>query len=383
MERTGVVQLWAGIAMLALCVLIGVVEGIAVFDVASVGYFLLWLLGFCAFLIGAPLAVAVNSSRDWIRRSITAIPVIGAALVAYLSPIQGGLAFILLVVSVGIAALKLSPPPVVTIIIGNSAVVAVSSAGRGPHGDGEADLVNVMLSAALYTLLQAVTAATVWSQERVADALEQLSVAHVELRGTSALLAESSRERERLRITRELHDVLGHQLSVLAVQLEVASHHADGQAREHVLRSRELAKNLLGDVRTVVGVQRDRSFDLPAALARVVDEVPRPQIHLTISPGIEVEDEQAATLVRAVQEIVTNSIRHSEAVTLWLDLSADPDTISLSARDDGRGAAHLVEGNGLCGLRERVRGHGGAVDVDPDDGFRIHLTLPVQLGVAP
>lgn len=381
MERTGVVQLWAGIAVLALCVLIGVVEGAAVFDVASVGYFLLWLLGFCAFLVGAPVAASVTPSRDWIRRTVAWVPIIGAALVAFLSPHQGGLAFILLVMSVGVAALQLSPPTVVAVIVGNSVVVLLTAAGLGPHVEGETNVANVLLSVALYSLLQGVTAAMVWSQERVADALEQLTVAHVELRGTSVLLVESSRERERLRIARELHDVLGHQLSVLTVQLEVAAHHADGQAREHVLRARELAKNLLGDVRVVVGIQRGRSFDLPAALARVVDEVPRPRIHLTISPDVEVEDDQAATMVRAVQEIVTNAIRHSDAVNLWLDLSVDSGAITLSARDDGRGTTHLVEGNGLRGLRERVQDHGGVVHLDPRDGFRVDLTLPVQLEV--
>lgn len=385
MERSAYVEMWSGAAMLALCVLIGVVEAFSVLDVAPTGYVVVWMVAFAVFIVGGPVAVvrSGNSAGPASRVALAAGPVLGAAAVAYLSPNPGGLAFILLMFSVSIAAIVFDPPVVVVLILANSLVVALNTAGLTPLRTDAAPVSDIVLNVALYAILQSVVAAMIWSQERVADALEQLSVAHVELRGTSVLLAESSRERERLRISRELHDLLGHQLSVLAVQLEVASHHADGESREYVMRSRELARHLLDDVRGVVGIERDRSFDLSSALARVVEEIPRPRVHLDVAPDLEPDDERASTLVRAVQEIATNTIRHSEAMNLWIRLESVGADARLTAVDDGAGAAHIVPGNGLSGLRERVEWCGGNVEVDGSDGFRVTVTVPVRQQVAP
>lgn len=385
MERTGHVQMWAGVAMLALCLFIGVIEGVLIAGAAPAGYTALWSLGLIAFLVGAPVAAAhASPSLGTGRRLLlAAVPVLGAALVVFLSANRGGLSYILLVVSVSIAALLLQLPAVIGVLVFNSTVVAVSAAGLGPLAPGSASATDIMVNAALYTMLQSVVVATIWTQAKVEDALEQLSVAHVELRGTSVLLAESSRERERLRISRELHDVLGHQLSVLAVQLEVASHHAEGEARGQVQRSRELARRLLDDVRGVVGVERDRAFDLPAALARVVEEIPRPRVHLDVEQGLCVDDDRSATLVRAVQEISTNSIRHSAAENLWLTLNDRGGAMVLTAHDDGAGGTTVVPGNGLAGLRERVAQHGGSMNVNSRSGVRVEVVLPAAEVVSP
>ena len=177
--------------------------------------------------------------------------------------------------------------------------------------------------------------------------------------------------------------VLGHQLTVLSVELEVASHRVEGPGREHVLRARGLAKELLGDVRSVVGTQRERQFDLPAALAKVTEEIPHPQVHLEIAPEVVPDDEHAATLVRAVQEIATNTIRHSQADNLWIWLTVDDGSLVLEAHDDGVGAATVTPGNGLRGLRERAEAVGGRVETDGTKGFRVQVALPVPQVVAP
>lgn len=216
----------------------------------------------------------------------------------------------------------------------------------------------------------------VWSQERVAEALRDVTIAHVELQSTSALLAESSQAQERLRISRELHDLLGHQLTVLSVELEVATHQVEGPAREHVVRARSLAKELLADVRSVVGTERQRPFDLPSALARVAEEVPHPRVHLDIDPDLPVGDGHAATLMRAVQEVTTNTIRHAEADNLWISLAVTEGMLRLDARDDGRGTARLAPGHGLNGLRERVEAQDGRVEVTGAPGFRVLVELP-------
>lgn len=384
MERNTRVQIGAGIAMLVLCLLIGAVEGSAVLRVGSWSYFAPWLAAFLVFLAGVVITTTRPTPPTAIGRlRLIAAPVLSAGVLVLLSPSRGGLSFILLVLSAAIAAMRLDVRGIGAVIGWNSVVVLATGAGLGPLAGDPNPPFEQFLMVFLYALLQAASAAMVWSQQRVEEALQDLSVAHVELRSTSALLAESSQARERLRISRELHDVLGHQLTVLSVELEVASHRVEGPGREHVLRARGLAKELLGDVRSVVGTQRERQFDLPAALAKVTEEIPHPQVHLEIAPEVVPDDEHAATLVRAVQEIATNTIRHSQADNLWIWLTVDDGSLVLEAHDDGVGAATVTPGNGLRGLRERAEAVGGRVETDGTKGFRVQVALPVPQVVAP
>lgn len=377
MERNSRVQIGAGVAMLALCVLIGVVEGGAVLQAASWSSFVPWLAAFLVFLVGVVLATARRTPPTTRGRLLLlAAPVLSSGVVVLLSPSRGGLSYILLVLTAAIASMHLDVRGIGAVIGWNSAVVLAAGVGLGPLVDEPNPLVEVLLTTFLYALLQAASAAMVWSQQRVEETLQDLSVAHVELRSTSALLAESSQARERLRISRELHDVLGHQLTVLSVELEVASHQVDGPGREHVRRARAMARELLTDVRSVVGSERQRSFDLPTALAEVTEEIPHPRVRLAIEPGLAVDDEQAAVVVRVVQEVATNTIRHAQADNLWISLGDVDGTLRLEAHDDGRGAARVVPGHGLDGLRERVESLGGRVSFDGSAGFRVRAELP-------
>lgn len=382
MERTGRVLFMAGTAMLALALLIGAVEGIQVLDAGSWAYFVPWLVAYVVCL-GALVRASVVR-RPPTRGGVVLLlapAVLATSALVLLSPNRNGMASILLVIVAATAALHLSPRAVSGVILAQSLVIAASAGGLGPLAPGGTHPVEVLLSVLLYGLLQAGSAGTVWSQERVAEALQEVSVAHVELRGTSALLAESSQAAERLRISRELHDVLGHQLTALALELEIASHRAEGPERDHVLRARGMAKGLLSDVRAVVGTERHRSFDLEQTLSEVVGDVPRPRTHLEVHSDLDLADEHATALVRAVQEITTNAIRHSQAENLWFRITGDGGRIRLQARDDGVGATDVAFGNGLRGLTERVLALGGTVEFDGTDGFRVLAELPVREAV--
>lgn len=378
MERNGRVLLMAGVAMVALYVLIGAVDGTQVLQAGSWGYFIPWLVAYLVCLVSL---VRASTGQQRMTRSgllwLLAPAVVSASVLVLLSPNRSGLSSIILVIVAATSALHLSPRAVSGVILGQSLVIGAAVAGLGPLTTGSVHPIETVLSVLLYGLLQAGSAGTVWSQEQVAHALQEVSIAHVELRSTSALLSESSQAEERLRISRELHDVLGHQLTALALELEIASHQAQGPEREHVLRARGLAKGLLGDVRAVVGTERHRSFDLARALSQVVAEVPRPQTHLEVDPDLDVPDAHATALVRAVQEITTNAIRHSRAENLWFRLTGDQDRVRLQARDDGVGSAEMDFGHGLRGLTERVIDLGGTVEFDGSEGFRVRAELPV------
>jgi signal transduction histidine kinase len=221
---------------------------------------------------------------------------------------------------------------------------------------------------------------TTLSTRREAEARAALSRQAAELRATQALLAESSRVAERLRISRELHDLLGHHLTALAVNLEVAGHVSEGKARDHVHTSHAIAKLLLADVREVVSSMRgDAELDLAAALAALVRDIPSPTIHLDVPADLGIDDvARAHAIVRCVQEIVTNAVRHAQARNLWIEVAHDDEGLVVRAHDDGRGSPRLRVGSGLTGMRERLESLGGRLEVDagPRRGFSLVARLP-------
>lgn len=204
---------------------------------------------------------------------------------------------------------------------------------------------------------------------------------NAELRATRLLLAESARINERTRISRELHDLLGHHLTALSLNLEVAGHLSQGQAKEHVSQAHTLARLLLTDVREAVSQLREGgAIDLSLALRPLAENVPSLAIHMDIESPLTLDDpERAHVLLRCTQEIITNAVRHAGARNLWITARRDDGCIRMGARDDGRGADLLVAGNGLRGMRERLAQHGGTLDIDtrPGAGFDLRLVLPI------
>ncbi len=215
-----------------------------------------------------------------------------------------------------------------------------------------------------------------------AQAREEQRRLNAELRATRALLAESSRMSERVRISRELHDLLGHHLTALSLNLEVAGHLTEGRAQEHVRQSHTLAKLLLTDVREAVSEMReDGAVDLSGAIRTLVEGVPALDIRLTMAEPLAIEDpERAHVLLRCTQEIITNAVRHAGASTLWLDIGRDGREAHIRARDDGRGADDIAPGNGLRGIRERLVACGGRVDIHTGrgQGFALDIRLPLE-----
>jgi len=215
-------------------------------------------------------------------------------------------------------------------------------------------------------------------------ARQELARVHAELQATQRLLSESVRDAERVRITRDLHDTLGHHLTALGMNLEVARHLAEGKAAEHVGQAHSLARLLLADVREVVGaLHESRAIDLASALTTMIAGVPRPAIHLSLPADLRITDTALAHAVfRCVQEIVTNTLRHANARNLWIDVRRGPGGLSVEARDDGRGAPAYAPGHGLTGMGERLRELGGSLVVasHPGRGFEVHATLPMPEG---
>jgi signal transduction histidine kinase len=226
------------------------------------------------------------------------------------------------------------------------------------------------------------------AREELALTNQELARTNQELLATRQLLAESSRAAERLRISRELHDALGHHLTALTLNLEAALHAPDGEGRRHVETAQRLARDLLGEVRQVVSELRreEESGTLAgtfaghlAAALNALDGGEAPLVHLIVQPDVRVDDPGLEhALVRCAQEIFTNAVRHAGARNLWLEVARDGAGLALRARDDGRGTARVEPGNGLCGMRERVEERGGRLDLSaaPGGGFAVTAWLP-------
>jgi signal transduction histidine kinase len=239
-----------------------------------------------------------------------------------------------------------------------------------------------VLQAVMYVGYSSFTFITGLVARQQAEAREEQRRLNAELRATRALLAESSRMSERLRISRELHDLLGHHLTALSLNLEVAGHLAEGKAQEHVRQSHTLAKLLLTDVREAVSEMREeRGIDLTHALRVLAEGVPALQVELDLPEDLAIDDpDRAQVLLRCAQEIITNTVRHAGANRLTLKLSRNDGLLRLQAADDGRGCASAKPGNGLRGMRERLSAYGGQVDIitAPGQGFALDVRIPLE-----
>ncbi len=212
----------------------------------------------------------------------------------------------------------------------------------------------------------------------------RIEVARVnaELMATREILADASRAAERLRIARELHDVFGHRLAALSLNLEIAARAGDGDGPRYLGQARDITRSLLGEVREVAAnLRTEAAPDLGRAMRRLVRDVPLPRVHLDCPEELRARDGAAAqALLRCAQEAVTNAMKHAHAANLWIRVREADGGIELRVADDGEGAGagELRDGNGLRGMRERVAELGGSVEVASARraGFRVRVFVP-------
>lgn len=337
--------------------------------------FALWLGSFVAFGIAFWLTFVPTRKGDWGRvwkRNLTllAVQTATALLMVYLVPCYS-IGIVLVVVAWQVALLLQIRFALGWIILQNGLLAAILFGGL--HFGLALFAMNTSLAFQLFAFI---TASVAKSESK---ARSELARTNAELRATRELLAESSRLSERSRISDELHDVLGHNLTALNIHLEVARHLAEGKALEHVQKSQSLAKILLKDVREVVSAAGDDQINISRAVEALVSGLPYPKIHLSLADDLRVEDPiRAHTLLRCVQEIITNTLRHSGAQNLWLNVYQIEDGVGVCARDDGRGAESLEAGNGISVMRRRLENIGGRLRIDSalGNGFEVNAWMP-------
>ncbi|MEU6575203.1 sensor histidine kinase [Streptomyces sp. NPDC046805] len=211
-------------------------------------------------------------------------------------------------------------------------------------------------------------------------------------RADRAQAARRRADEERLRIARELHDVLAHSISVINVQAGVGLALLDTdreQARAALATIKDASKEALGEVRQVLDTLRAPGA-APRAPAPGLDRLPE-LVEQAAGAGLTVEVEgdpprlaPGADLAafRIVQEALTNVVRHSGSRHARVHLERDADALRLRVDDDGpaTGADAGGSGNGLAGMRERAAALGGTIEAGPrpGGGFRVLAVLPLK-----
>lgn len=212
--------------------------------------------------------------------------------------------------------------------------------------------------------------------------------------------AEAARRRadeERLRIARELHDVLAHSISLINVQAGVGLALLDSdpeQARSALTTIKAKSKEALGEVRQVLDTLRAPGA-APRTPAPGLDRLPE-LVEQAASAGLTVTVEGRPpdlapgtdlAAFRILQEALTNVVRHSGSRHARVHLAHDPDVLRLRVDDDGpaTGAEAGGSGNGLAGMRERAAALGGTIAAGPrpDGGFRVLAVLPLKASTGP
>ena len=182
---------------------------------------------------------------------------------------------------------------------------------------------------------------------------------------------------ERERIARDLHDLLGHTLSVITLKSELASKLIERNPERAVQEIQEverISREALAEVRSTVSGYRAKGLNAELLNAKLALETAG--IHFDYyAERAELSPMQEGVLALALREAITNILRHAQAKRCAVRLRYDDDTIILEVQDDGNGKV-LHEGSGLSGMRERIESVGGTMTIQPGNGTRLTLMVP-------
>lgn len=201
-----------------------------------------------------------------------------------------------------------------------------------------------------------------------------------------AEIEQLAHQLERARIARELHDSVGHDLTLLGTKLDLAFEllQKDPQrAAESIASARNVLTQCTKDMREALHVVRDPQFDFTQALVRLLTEFKAERgvdVKFTGAPP-DLTPGTGRELFRVVQECLTNIKRHSDASLVEVEIAQRQTELEVKITDDGKGfkTSAATEGLGLKGINERIENLDGKVELEsePDGGTRVKLNIPL------
>jgi signal transduction histidine kinase len=230
-------------------------------------------------------------------------------------------------------------------------------------------------------------------REREAAGRRELAYEHAKLLATQSLLADSIRTDERLRMTRDVHDAIGHGLAAASVHLELAirtelAARANGSAGDAssmpaAKAARDAVRQTLRDLRALVAATPPQgdTAGLSAALRALCAGIHEPAVKLTLPADLRVRDAACKhALFRCVQESLTNALKHAGATRVWVEVTTEAARTVVVVGDDGKGCARVEPGFGLETMRSRMSEVGGEAEFEsaPGQGFVLRAWVPAS-----
>jgi signal transduction histidine kinase len=305
-----------------------------------------------------------------------------------------GLDWLLPLATIGVFGVQLNPRVAFTFAVAAWLVVVVSLLNLD-HGwtANFAQSVLTLLPAAIFTFAFSFVVRQQYTERLRAEALvQQLEEAQQQLRRYASEIEELTVIRERNSMAREIHDTLGHYLTILAVKLETATKLEERgypRLRSELVEARRVVSECLVEVRRSVAALRPSpvsTIQLHDGLVRLVAEseaiAPQTQVILDVEGPTEMlSAELRLALYRSSQESLTNIRKHAHATKVLLRLRVEGSRAELLVRDNGIGNSLVAHepGFGLLGMRERIALLGGVVQAgpDPEHGWRVEVSLPI------
>jgi signal transduction histidine kinase len=325
--------------------------------------------------VAAVVVLASTGALFLRRRYPVAVGVAALAAIAAYGALVHRPGPIMLVFVVALYTVVDEGRPAVAVGLGAASVVAFAVADVNTRGNGAALLHAGWVVAVIVGVTRNRRAYLAEARARAVDA-EQRAEEAARRRATE----------ERLRIARELHDVLGHHLSMINVQASAALHRPDPDRSTEALSAiKQASRETLQELRRTIGILRTDDSAVPGLddLADLVTTAKRAglEIHAELAETRPLPPEVDLAAFRIVQEALTNVTRHAGATAAVVRVRPDRDAVVIEIEDDGTGAAGPV-GAGITGMTERAEALGGtlATGPGPDGGFRVRARLP--LGVA-
>lgn len=204
---------------------------------------------------------------------------------------------------------------------------------------------------------------------------------NAELRLTQAEVRRLARVAERERIARDLHDVLGHTLSLITVKSELAGRLIDkdpARAREELASIEHSARTALSEVREAISGFNEQTLEQALEQARLTLRAADVDLELEVDAGPDLPLAHQAMLSLVIREAVTNVLRHAAARICRIRLSTgDRGELRLEIADDGHGTVR-PDGNGVQGMRARIEALGGEFHVENSGGVRLIAHIPLE-----
>ncbi|MGH4122381.1 MAG: sensor histidine kinase [Clostridium sp.] len=308
----------------------------------------------------------------------------------------GGFVFIYYFISVLDAALML-PKAYAYVVISVLYAAVIFQSGKPIYGKMQNyTLINVIFNTVIVVIFGALGRYIEEERERKSEAqdlYDKLRISEENLKDTFEKLQQYSNTveeltilRERNRISREIHDSVGHTLSTLLIQLQAIPYvmkNDQNEGGKMVDNLVHFTKNGIENVRRAVKELKPTDFDsyqgifalqeLTSNFEKLSGVVVR---FIVSSEKWALSGDQSFTLYRIIQESLNNSLKHGNASSVTISLQFLEDKLYLHIKDDGKGCLKIKKGFGLNGIEQRVKSLGGEVDVHAEKGFEINISIP-------